>query len=104
MQAEPQMPRRQSSLLQTSALQFGRFIAFILLLSCMYTDGISMIGYDACCQGDCETDADWEEYVKFALSMYNIVCIYSLLKSIIIRPENHTISLQLTHSGTLSEL
>lgn len=90
MQAEPQMPQQRSSLLQTSALQFGGFIAFILLLSRTYTDGISMMGDDACCQGDHKTDADWKENVMFALSMYNTVCIYSMVKRIM-RTENHTV-------------
>lgn len=90
MQTEPQMPQQQSSLLQTSTLQFGGFIAFILLLSCMYTDGISMMGDDACCQGDRKTDADWENDVKFALAMYNTVCIYSLVKRIM-RTEIYTV-------------
>lgn len=57
----------------------------------MYTDGISAIGYDVCCQGNRETDIGWEEDVKFALSMYNIMCIYSSVKRII-RTENHAAS------------
>lgn len=54
----------------------------------MYTDGISMMGYDACCHGDHETDIGREEDVKFALSINNLMCVYSLVNRIV-RVEYH---------------